>query len=78
MNMIPENIFGQLYVQNATNEFKGPFGKENLKKFLKEYGTFYLTQVSENGVVYRQFLGKNKRNALRIEESLIKDEWFEC
>jgi hypothetical protein len=37
MNMIPENIFGQLYVQNATNEFQGPFGKENLKKFLKEY-----------------------------------------
>jgi hypothetical protein len=76
MNKIPENIVGELFVQNDANEFEGPFGKQNLKKFLKENST-YLSQVSENGVVYRQFLDKNKRNALRIEERLIKDEWFE-
>jgi hypothetical protein len=58
--MIPENIFGQLYVQNATNEFKGPFGKENLKKFLKEYGTCYLTKCLKTELFIDNFWAKTK------------------
>jgi hypothetical protein len=77
MNKIPENIVGELFEQNDANEFKGPFGKEDLKKFLKDYATYYTIPVSEKGVTYRLFLEKNKRKALRVEERLIKDEWFD-
>ena len=74
---ISENVVGELFVQNDSNEFEGPFGKQSLRSFLKQCSNYYQNETSENQISYIRFLdAANKKNALRVEKRLLKNEWL--
>jgi hypothetical protein len=74
---IPENVVGEMFVQNDSNEFEGPFGKQNLRSFLKQCSNYYQNETSENQISYIRFLdAAKKKNSLRVEKRLLKNEWL--
>ena len=77
LNKVPENLFGDLYLQTESNELGKSLGKKNLKDFIKEYPSYYLSDTKENSILHFYFISTNKKLILKIEKELIPKDFLE-
>jgi hypothetical protein len=70
-NKIRDNILGEYFRSGKS------MGKKNVKDFLKEYPGPYVSEESENSILYYIIKSEDKENILRVEQKQFPDsDWL--